>query len=94
MEFISKKQQAIINFIDKFSFEFQYPPSIREIGAAMGHQSISTTHGFIGRMEKKNLLSWKRHQPRTIVLTRKGMNQVSKARASEITVKTEELALK
>lgn len=53
MEFISKKQQAIINFIDKFSFEFQYPPSIREIGAAMGHQSISTTHGFIGRLEKK-----------------------------------------
>ncbi|MEK5397489.1 LexA family protein [Paenibacillus sp. FSL K6-2859] len=92
MEFISKKQQAIINFIDKFSFEFQYPPSIREIGAAMGHQSISTTHGFIGRLEKKNLLSWKRHQPRTIVLTRKGMNQVTKARASEIIVQAEELA--
>lgn len=72
MELISKKQQAIIDFIDKFSFEFQYPPCIREIGVAMGHQSISTTHGFIKRLKNKKLLSWRRNQQRTIVLTRKG----------------------
>jgi SOS-response transcriptional repressor LexA len=89
MEFISKKQQAIIDFIDKFSFEFQYQPSIREIAVAMGHQSISTTHGFIKRLENKKLLSWRRNQQRTIVLTIKGMNQVIKAGASEINAKAE-----
>ncbi|MEK3659899.1 hypothetical protein NSQ29_10050 [Paenibacillus sp. FSL F4-0236] len=54
MEFISKKQQAIIDFIEKFSFEFLYPSSIREIAVAMGHQSISTTHGFIKRLKNKS----------------------------------------
>ncbi|MEK3864761.1 hypothetical protein MHH60_14905 [Paenibacillus sp. FSL H7-0716] len=94
MKAISKKQQAILNFIDKYSFEFQYSPSIRDIADAMGHQSISTTHGFIERLENKNLLTWRRFQPRTIVLTRKGMAQVTKTRVSEVNVKAGELAHK
>jgi len=55
----------------------------------MGHQSISTTHCFIKRLENKKLLSWRRNQQRTIVLTIKGMNQVIKAGASEINAKAE-----
>ncbi|OME59463.1 LexA family protein [Paenibacillus odorifer] len=92
MKAISKKQQAILDFIDKYSFEYQYPPSLRDIAVAMGHQSISTTHAFIERLENKDLLSWRRHQPRTIVLTRKGMNQVTKTRASKINAKVDDLA--
>ncbi|OKP95087.1 hypothetical protein [Paenibacillus sp. P46E] len=79
MKVISRKQQEIIDFIDSYSFECQFPPTLREIAEAMGHKSLSTTHSFIERLEEKKILRWKRYQSRTIVLTRKGMNQVSKA---------------
>ncbi|MHA6530217.1 LexA family protein [Paenibacillus sp. BAC0078] len=78
MKAISRKQQAIIDFIDKYSFEYQYPPAIREIAEAMGHKSLQTTHGYIERLEEKKILRWNRFQKRTIVLTRKGMDQVTK----------------
>ena len=41
---LTKKQQQVYDFILSFTSEHGYPPSVREIGAAVGLKSPSTVH--------------------------------------------------
>lgn len=41
MEKLTAKQQKIYDYIQTFSAEHGYPPSVREIGAAVGLKSPS-----------------------------------------------------
>lgn len=50
------KQQQILNFIEQYSLEKGYPPTVREICAGVGLNSPSTVHGYISRLEKAGLL--------------------------------------
>ncbi len=50
------KQQQILNFIEEHSLEKGYPPTVREICAAVGLNSPSTVHGYISRLQKAGLL--------------------------------------
>lgn len=45
MSKISNRQQAILDFIKNEVREKGYPPSVREIGEAVGLASSSTVHG-------------------------------------------------
>ena len=47
MKKISAKQQRILDYINEFSLEHGYPPSVREIGAEMGLRSPSTVHAHL-----------------------------------------------
>lgn len=55
MSRISSRQQAILEFIKNEVREKGYPPSVREIGEAVGLASSSTVHGHLERLEKKGL---------------------------------------
>ncbi|EAE0627776.1 repressor LexA, partial [Listeria monocytogenes] len=46
---ISKRQQDIYEFIKSEVKEKGYPPSVREIGEAVGLASSSTVHGHLAR---------------------------------------------
>lgn len=61
-----KKQQEIYEFIKKQVHEKGYPPSVREICAAVGLNSTSTVHGHLSRLEKKGLIKRDPSKPRTI----------------------------
>lgn len=50
------KQQQILNFIDQYTHEKGYPPTVREICAGVGLNSPSTVHGYISRLQKAGLL--------------------------------------
>jgi repressor LexA len=63
---ISKRQQAILDFIKKEVREKGYPPSVREIGEAVGLASSSTVHGHLERLEKKGLIRRDPTKPRAI----------------------------
>ncbi len=56
MSKISSRQQAILNFIKNEVKDKGYPPSVREIGEAVGLASSSTVHGHLERLEKKGLI--------------------------------------
>lgn len=60
------KQDEIYNFIKKQLHEKGYPPSVREICAAVGLRSTSTVHGHLSRMEKKGLIRRDPTKPRAI----------------------------
>ena len=59
-------QARILEYIEKFSREKGYPPSVREICDATGLRSTSTVHGHLIRLEKKGLLYRDSMKPRAI----------------------------
>lgn len=59
-------QARILAYIEKFSREKGYPPSVREICEATGLRSTSTVHGHLIRLEKKGLLYRDSMKPRAI----------------------------
>lgn len=63
---ISQRQHAILEFIKNEVKDKGYPPSVREIGEAVGLASSSTVHGHLERLEKKGLIRRDPTKPRAI----------------------------
>jgi len=63
---LSKRQVAIIQFIKKEHQTKGYPPSVREIGQAVGLSSSSTVHGHLAQLEKKGYIRRDPTKPRAI----------------------------
>ncbi|WNR42279.1 transcriptional repressor LexA [Paenibacillus roseipurpureus] len=66
MSKISQRQQAILEFIKNEVKDKGYPPSVREIGEAVGLASSSTVHGHLERLEKKGMIRRDPTKPRAI----------------------------
>lgn len=63
---ISNRQQSILDFIKNEVKDKGYPPSVREIGEAVGLASSSTVHGHLERLEKKGMIRRDPTKPRAI----------------------------
>jgi repressor LexA len=73
MNKVSKRQQEILEYIKDEVRKKGYPPSVREIGEAVGLASSSTVHGHLSRLEKKGYIRRDPTKPRAIeVLDLKG----------------------
>lgn len=59
----------ILEFIKSEVRTKGYPPSVREIGEAVGLASSSTVHGHLSRLEKKGLIRRDPTKPRAIEIT-------------------------
>ncbi len=66
MNKLSKRQQDILDFIKNEVKAKGYPPSVREIGEAVGLASSSTVHGHLARLETKGLIRRDPTKPRAI----------------------------
>ncbi len=66
MEKISKKQDKVLTYIKKFIVENGYPPSVREIGAALGLSSPATVQSHLTKLEAAGYISKKNAKFRTI----------------------------
>ena len=63
---ISKRQMAIYEYICSYTRERGYPPSVREIGAAVGLASPSTVHMHLKVLQERGLIKRDSKKPRTI----------------------------
>jgi repressor LexA len=63
---LSRRQLDILAFIKEEVSQKGYPPSVREIGEAVGLASSSTVHGHLARLEKKGLIRRDPTKPRAI----------------------------
>ncbi len=80
---LSKRQEAILNYIKEEVDKKGYPPSVREIGLAVGLASSSTVHGHLARLEKKGYIRRDPTKPRAIeVLQHEGDLEVPKEAAT------------
>jgi len=59
-------QQRILEFIQQEIEKKGYPPSVREIGDAVGLKSTSTVHGHLCRLESRGLLRRDAMKPRAM----------------------------
>lgn len=69
---MSKRQEAILTFIKEEVRAKGYPPSVREIGEAVGLASSSTVHGHLARLENKGLIRRDPTKPRAIEILEAG----------------------
>lgn len=84
---ISKRQQDILDFIKQQVSEKGYPPSVREIGEAVGLASSSTVHGHLARLEKKGYIRRDPTKPRAIeILTNEDTNIIPKAETVNVPI--------
>ena len=63
---LTKRQQEIYDFIRKYSAKYGYPPTVRDIGKAVGLASSSTVHAHLANLEKAGLLRRDPSKPRAI----------------------------
>jgi repressor LexA len=63
---MSKRQQAILDYIKDQVKLKGYPPSVREIAEAVGLASSSTVHGHLSRLESKGFIRRDPTKPRAI----------------------------
>lgn len=65
-EKITKRQQQAFDFICNFTAAHGYPPSVREIGSAIGLSSPSTVHSHLHKLEEAGYIKRDPNKPRTI----------------------------
>ena len=66
---LTPKQQQIYDFIVSFSNRHGYPPSVREIGEAVGLKSPSTVHFHLKGLEAAGLITKAEGKTRAITLS-------------------------
>lgn len=63
---ISKKQLEILEFIQKTTREKGFPPSVREIAAAVGLRSPSTVHAHLKVLDREGYIKRDSHKMRAL----------------------------
>ncbi|MDR3225766.1 MAG: transcriptional repressor LexA [Clostridiales Family XIII bacterium] len=69
MEELKPRERQILEFMKKQIARKGYPPTVREINAALGIKSTSTTHKDIERLEHKGYIRKDPSKPRAIMIT-------------------------
>lgn len=70
-EELTKRQKDMYAFIVRFCEERDYPPTVREIGAAVGLKSTSNVHAYLKVLEKKGYIRRDAAHQRTISIIRR-----------------------
>jgi repressor LexA len=65
---LTKRQKEIFDYIKRYLSKHGYPPTVREIGKALGLHSPSTVHAHLANLEKSGLLRRDPTKPRAIEL--------------------------
>ncbi len=63
---LTKRQQQILDFIRSEIHRVGYPPSVREIGEAIGLSSSSTVHSHLAALEAKGFIRRDPSKPRAL----------------------------
>jgi len=76
---LTKRQQEIYDFIRKYSAKYGYPPTVRDIGKAVGLASSSTVHAHLANLEKAGVLRRDPTKPRALELLDRAVGQAADA---------------
>jgi repressor LexA len=73
---LTKRQQEIFDFIKRYSAKYGYPPTVRDIGKAVGLASSSTVHAHLSNLEKIGLVRRDPSKPRALELLDRAVDGV------------------
>ena len=76
---LNKRDRAILKFIQKEILLKGFPPSVREIGKAVGLSSTATVQGYLKSLEERGFIKKENQKGRTLRLLRnyKGDNVIT-----------------
>ena len=63
---LTKRQREIFDFISRYLSRHGYPPTVREIGKAVGLHSSSTVHAHLAKLESLGVLKRDPSKPRAL----------------------------
>lgn len=69
---LSKRQQQVLDYIRDTTINRGYPPSVREIGEAVGLSSPSSVHAHLSTLVEEGYLTRDPSKPRAIVVVDQG----------------------
>ena len=69
---LTARQQEILHFVNAHLAQHGYPPTVREIGAAVGLTSSSTVHAHLANLERDGFLRRDPTKPRAMELMDRG----------------------
>lgn len=78
---ITKKQKEVLDFLNKYTKEKGYAPSLDEIRSHFKLVSVSTAHYYVDRLQKEGYLKKESNSPRSISIEK---DRVVKPMASKI----------
>ena len=70
---LNKREKAILKYIEKQIKTNGYPPSVREIGKAVGLKSTATVHGYLRALQEKGYIQKEEQKGRTLKLLKGGV---------------------
>lgn len=72
---LNKREKAILKYIEKQIITNGYPPSVREIGKAVGLKSTATVHGYLAKLAEKGYIKKESQKGRTLKLLKGGSGE-------------------
>src|SRR5438093_10709587 len=75
MDDISARQRRILDFISRTVQERGYPPTVREIGEAVGLTSSSSVHAQLANLQRRGLIKRAPAKPRAMELQGPGSSR-------------------
>jgi repressor LexA len=76
---LTSRQREILAFVNEHSAQHGYPPTVREIGTAVGLTSSSTVHAHLANLERLGLLRRDPAKPRALNLVGREHNKAPAA---------------
>ena len=70
---LNDREKAILKYVQKQIKLNGYPPSVREIGKAVGLKSTATVHGYLNKLEEKGFIKREQQKGRTLKLLKGGL---------------------
>src|SRR5512132_2961631 len=74
---LTKRQQEIFDFIKRYSAKYGYPPTVRDIGKAVGLASSSTVHAHLANLERLGMLRRDPTKPRAMEVLDKARKAIT-----------------
>jgi repressor LexA len=81
---LTERQRQILDFLTSYVDAHGYPPTVREIGEAVGLASPSTVHAHLANLERAGLLKRDPTKPRALELTSRRERQQPAPRADDV----------
>jgi repressor LexA len=76
---LTERQREILAFVNEHSAQHGYPPTVREIGTAVGLTSSSTVHAHLANLERAGLIKRDPTKPRALELRRDPKPETARA---------------
>jgi repressor LexA len=75
---VTDRQRAILEYLHEYIEQNGYPPTVREIGEAVGLRSPSTVHAHLAQLERAGLLRRDPTKPRALELADRRRDEASR----------------